>query len=110
MMVPTSTLNAYNYWGNNLYESATKVSLLRPIAPGFISKPEIEDSRIADTGEPNENYEADYFKWLEKHDLPQWVGAAGWATYEHPFVRWAEGEGYRFDYMTSEDLIQPPNC
>lgn len=109
MMIPTSTLNAYNSWGgNNLYESATKVGLQRPISPGFITKPELEDSRIADIGEPNENYEADFFKWLEKHDLPQWVGAAGWATYEHPFVRWAEGEGYRFDYMTSEDLILRP--
>ena len=109
LMIPTATLNAYNYWGgNNLYEGATKVSLLRPIAPGFITKPEIEDSRIADIGEPNEGYEADFFKWLEKHDLPMWVGATGWATYEQPFVRWAEGESYRFDYITSEDLILRP--
>ncbi len=108
LMIPTATLNAYNTWGgNNLYESAVKVSLQRPIAPGFISKPQPME-RIADIDGPNENYEADFFRWLEEHNLPQWVGAAGWVTYEQPFVRWAEGEGYRFDYITSEDLVLRP--
>ncbi len=109
LLIPTSTLHAYNNWGgSNLYEGGHKVSVLRPITRGFIRKPDIVNSRVADIGEPNDGFAADVFEYLEKHGFPMWVGAAGWASYEQPFVQWAEGEGYAFDYITSEDLEYRP--
>lgn len=105
LVIATSTYNAYNNWGGcNLYEGCYEVSLHRPIMRGLISKPDIERSRIADTGEPSEGFVPDYLNWMQEHDFPMWVGAAGWASYEQHFVRWAEAEGYSFDYATSEDL------
>jgi hypothetical protein len=104
-VIPTATYHAYNNWGgNNLYEGGHRVSTLRPMMKGLITKPEVEDSRIADLGEPNEGFEPDLSRYLEKYGFPMWVSAVGWASFEGLFVDWAEGEGHRFDYATSEDL------
>ncbi len=40
-MLSTSTYNAYNDWGGpSLYTGGTHVSFERPLAPGFLAKPE----------------------------------------------------------------------
>lgn len=109
LVIPTSTYNAYNNWGGSgLYEGAHKASILRPMMPGVITKPEVDTVRVADLGEPNEGYEPDVAAYLQKYGFPLWVLATGWASYEQPFVRWAEAEGYRFDYATSDDLELRP--
>lgn len=109
LVIATSTYHAYNNWGgSNLYEGAHKVSTKRPFMEGLLSKPELQESRIADLGEPNEGYTPDALQYLEKYNFPLWVGAAGYATYEGQFVKWAEGEGYEFDYAISEDLETRP--
>lgn len=35
--------------------------------------------------------------------------SAGWASYERPFARWAEAEGYAFDVITQHDLDATPD-
>ena len=41
MVLGTSTWNAYNDWGGpSLYTGGTRVSFERPLAPGFLTKPE----------------------------------------------------------------------
>jgi hypothetical protein len=35
---------------------------------------------------------------------------AGWATYERPFVVWAEKNGYRVYHLTQSDLYSEPDC
>jgi hypothetical protein len=75
---------------------------------GIIRKPDIVNSRIADVGEPLEGYEPAVFNYLEKHGFAMWVGATGWASFEQIFVKWAEAEGYEFDYITSEDVELRP--
>jgi hypothetical protein len=35
---------------------------------------------------------------------------AGWATYERPFVIWAEQNGYKVHHVTQPDLHTEPNC
>ncbi len=109
LVIPTSTYHAYNLWGgHNLYDGGHKVSTLRPIMPGIITKPDIDEARLADLGEPSEAYRPEFFDYMEKHDFPMWVGAVGWASYSQLFVQWAEREGYNFDYATSEDLELRP--
>lgn len=108
-VIPTATYHAYNIWGgHNLYDGGHVVSVLRPFMPGLITKPDMQEARLADTGTPNDGYIPDFFSYMEKHNFPMWVGAAGWASYEHLFIQWAEKEGYQFDYATSEDLELRP--
>jgi len=85
----TNTYNAYNNWGGAcLYESGplplhgARVSFARPIARGFLTKPEGE--------------------------LSNWAPFAGWHNWERLFVEWAEGAGYKIDYAVNADLEERP--
>ena len=44
--------------------------------------------------------------------MPVYDGTAGWEScwrnWEEPFVRWAEGAGYRMDYAVNADLELHP--
>lgn len=35
---------------------------------------------------------------------------AGWATYERPFVVWAEANGYTVVHITQSDMHADPGC
>lgn len=108
-VIPTSTYHAYNLWGgHNLYDGGIKVSTQRPMMPGLITKKTLEHARAADQGDPQKDYVPDFFSYLEEHNYPMWVGAAGWASYEQLFIQWAEAQNYQFDYITSEDLELRP--
>ena len=106
LVLATTTWNAYNDWGGpSLYTGGTKVSFERPLARGFLDKPQPMRRKM----QPEPDREALwYFEWAEPLGLSVWSGGAGWATWERDFVRWAESNGYELDVATSEDLEQHP--
>ncbi|WP_372437892.1 N,N-dimethylformamidase beta subunit family domain-containing protein [Pseudomonas chlororaphis subsp. aureofaciens] len=119
MLLTTSTLAAYNDWGGgNSYRGSleddgpsAELSLHRPLGRGFLSKP-IGAPRNAHNSTPPPG-------WVPRHEVYEWAMANGysrhhadafWATYERPFVVWAEENGYAFDYLTQWDLHFDPTA
>ena len=106
LVISSSTTNAYNDWGGpSLYTGGTRVSFQRPLARGFLAKPE-PAVRKAEAVPDREAL--GYFGWAEEHDLSPWSGGAGWWTWERPFVAWAEREGFAIDVAVSQDLETHP--
>jgi hypothetical protein len=106
MVLGTSTWNAYNDWGGpSLYTGGTTVSFERPLAPGFLVKP--QDAQRKAQATPDREA-LGYFRWAQAHGLSSWSGGAGWPTWERPFLRWAESNGFRVDVAISQDLEQHP--
>ncbi len=100
-----NTWNAYNDWGrSNLYTGGTHVSFRRPTAHGFLWRPDPLRHRNANiAAEPDLGGDA----WLahaREHGISSWSACAGWPTWEGPFIEWAEGAGYRFDFAANSDL------
>jgi len=108
LVLSTTTWNAYNDWGGpSLYTGGTQVSFERPLARGFLDKPESKRRKM----QPEPDREGKwYFRWAEPLGLSVWSGGAGWATWERDFVRWAESNGYDLDVAISEDLEQHPEA
>jgi hypothetical protein len=106
LVLSTTTWNAYNDWGGpSLYTGGTQVSFERPLARGFLDKPEPKRRKM----QPEPDRDALwYFEWAEPLGLSVWSGGAGWATWERDFVRWAETNGYELDVAISDDLEQHP--
>ena len=106
LVLSTSTWNAYNDWGGpSLYTGGTRVSFERPLAPGFLMKP--EPARRKMQREPDREG-LWFFRWAEPLGLSVWSGGAGWWNWERPFLAWAEREGFRVDVATSQDLESHP--
>jgi hypothetical protein len=106
LVLSTSTTNAYNDWGGpSLYTGGTRVSFERPLARGFLAKPEPAVRKAQ--GVPDREA-LGYFRWAEEHDLSPWSGGAGWWTWERSFVEWAEREGFAIDVAISQDLEEHP--
>lgn len=116
LVLTTSTVLAYNDWGGaNHYrglgndprnDAGSPVSSVRrPIARGMLRKP---------AGAPREYHPYDPpIGWIPRYDSYEWArfngysrhhADAGWATYERPFVVWAEQNGYDVDHLTQFDL------
>ena len=107
LVLSTATYHAYNDWGGpSLYTGGTHVAFDRPLAPGFLRKPEPALRKAQ--AEPDREALA-YFAWAEDHGISPWSGGAGWWTWERPFVAWAEREGFAVDVATSEDLEGHPD-
>jgi len=106
LVLATSTWNAYNDWGGpSLYTGGTRVSFERPLARGFLVKPEPARRKM----QPEPDREARwFFAWAEPLGLSVWSGGAGWWNWERPFVAWAEREGFAVDVATSTDLEADP--
>jgi hypothetical protein len=106
LVLSTTTYNAYNDWGGpSLYTGGTRVSFERPMAPGFLVKPEPHRRKM----QPQPDREGLwFFAWAEPLGLSVWSGSAGWWNWERPFLRWAETHGYRLDVAISQDLEQHP--
>jgi hypothetical protein len=106
LVLSTSTWNAYNDWGGpSLYTGGTRVSFERPLARGFLDKPQPMRRKM----QPELDREGLwYFEWAEPLGLSVWSGGSGWATWERDFVRWAEAGGFELDIAISEDLEQHP--
>lgn len=116
LVLTTSTMLAYNDWGGaNHYRGmgndprndagSPLASTQRPISRGFLRKP---------AGAPRESHPYNPgIGWAPRYDAYEWACLHGysrhhadafWATYERPFVVWAEEAGYEFDYLTQSDL------
>jgi hypothetical protein len=106
LVLSTATYNAYNDWGGpSLYTGGTRVSFERPLARGFLTKPE-PAARKAQAFSDREAL--GYFAWAEEKGLSPWSGGSGWWTWERPFIAWAEREGFAIDVAVSQDLEQHP--
>ncbi len=106
LVLSATTWHAYNDWGGpSLYTGGTHVSFERPLAKGFLVKPE----PIGRMMQPVPDREAMGFRrWARPLGLSDWCGGAGWFTYERTFTRWAEANGYRVDVAISQDLEEHP--
>lgn len=106
LVLSTTTYAAYNDWGGpSLYTGATRVSLERPLARGFLRKPEPDRRKM----QPRLDAEALwFFQWAEPLGLSVWSGGAGWWNWERRFVIWAEREGLELDVAVSQDLEERP--
>jgi hypothetical protein len=106
LVLSTSTWNAYNDWGGpSLYTGGTRVSFERPLARGFLTKPEPARRKM----QPEPDREGLwFFRWAEPLGLSVWSGGAGWWNWERPFLAWAEREGFAVDVATSQDLESHP--
>ena len=116
LLLTTSTLIAYNDWGganhyrgigdNPRVEIASPVlSTRRPMSRGFLRKPP-EAPRESHTFSPPMFWQPRYpaYEWARLYGYGRHHADAFWATYERPFVIWAEEQGYDLDYLTQHDL------
>jgi hypothetical protein len=106
LVLSTATWHAYNDWGGpSLYTGGVHVSFERPFANGFLVKPE----PIGRMMQSEPDREAMGFRrWARPLGLSDWCGGTGWYTYERPFVRWAESNGFAVDIAISQDLERHP--
>jgi hypothetical protein len=104
----TNTWNAYNdvHNGRNLYTGAVEVSFARPAAPGYLRKPPGLGRRVTAVHTPDPDRAA-HQGYKSVNRLSDWCGSAGWPNWEHPFVVWAERNGYQLDYAVNADLEDP---
>jgi hypothetical protein len=106
LVLSTCTWNAYNDWGGpSLYTGGTQVSFDRPLARGFLVKPEPHGRKAQDVPDREA---LGYFRWAEPLGLSPWSGGAGWWSYERQFVRWAEANGFELDVACGPDLETVP--
>jgi hypothetical protein len=107
LVLSTSTYDAYNDWGGpSLYTGATHVSSHRPLAPGFLVKPEPHRRKMQPLPDREGLW---FFEWAEPLGLSVWSGGAGWWNWERPFLHWAERSGFDVDVAISSDLDGDPD-
>ena len=108
LALSTNTWHAYNdFGGRNLYTGGTAVSLQRPMAPGYLHKPPGAGRRVTVVHPPDPQMAA-HVGYLQLNKLSPYAGSAGWPDWEHPFIEWAEREGYAVDVVTNADLEDHP--
>ena len=106
LVLTTTTYNAYNDWGGpSLYTGGTRVSFERPMAKGFLVKPE-PIGRMMQTEHDAEA--GGYRRWARPLGLSDWSGSSGWWNWERPFMHWAEANGFEIDVAISQDLETHP--
>ena len=107
MVLSTATYDAYNDWGGpSLYTGGTQVSSERPLAPGFLVKPEPHRRKMQPLPDREGLW---FFEWAEPLGLSVWSGGAGWWNWERPFLQWAERNGFDVDVAVSTDLEAHPH-
>jgi hypothetical protein len=130
LVLATNTLHAYNYWGGasaychveslmrrekslaEAMEGAIGVlSTERPFPPLLLAPPpelpRLVTLRARDFEE--RTWASADPAWSRAHRQSPYDGSAGYLNkWEHAFVRWAEGEGLAFDYLTDFDLDRDP--
>jgi hypothetical protein len=122
LLLTTSTLIAYNDWGGaNHYRGigndpreplpSPVLSIHRPVGRGFLRLPP-GAPREANPQTPPPNAQPRYpsLEWARTHGYCRHYPDAFWATYERPFVVWAEGEGYELEYLTQHDIHFEPDA
>ncbi len=122
IVLTTASYTAYNDWGGaNHYRRVTEgipqdvgapvLSTQRPMARGFIKLP-VGAPRYSEHAmrRPFEMTRYPWLEWALAYDYSRHYADTGWATYEGPFVKWAESEGYCFDFLTQSDVHSDPEC
>ncbi len=117
----TATWVCYNDWGGaNHYVShrpyhgnhsgSPVVSSQRPLGRGFVWTPE-GAPRLIHEERPPINWSPRYpcFEWAYAKGFSKYYACAGWATHERYMCKWAEANGYQFDYACQHDLHQFPD-
>ena len=127
LIAATSTWSAYNDWGGTSnYVGFCKgyacglspqLSIHRPWAKGFLSLPGGAPRKPHDyTVNAGDIPRYPPIEFAYSRGYSKYYASAGWATYEKPFVQWAEQNGYALDYATQHDLqfrpelLQHYNC
>jgi hypothetical protein len=108
LVLSTNTYNAYNDWGGpSLYTGVTHASFQRPMARGFLRKPEpyLRYPNLDDVSDPEHER---FRSWADLHGLARWSGSSGWYQWERLFVQWAERCGYHVDMAVNADLEERP--
>lgn len=121
-LLSTASYTAYNDWGGaNHYRRSTNrkpqdlgspiLSMRRPMARGFIRLP-IGAPRYSEHAikTPFEMTRYPWLEWALAYEYSRHYPDTGWASYDGPFVKWAEAEGYDFDFLTQSDLHSEPDC
>lgn len=106
LLITNTTYNAYNDWNHSrsLYTGGSRVSFERPLAPGFLDRPDGLQLRAATA---MGTYDPAFKKQRETigaHGLSGWCYGSGFYQWERSFVEWAEEEGIELDYAVSSDL------
>lgn len=108
LALATNTWHAYNdFGGPNLYTGGTRVSMQRPMAPGYLYKPPGKGRRVTGTGAPDPQNAA-HVGYLMLNHLSGYAGSAGWPDWELPFIEWAERAGFEIAVCTNADLEHHP--
>jgi hypothetical protein len=101
-VLSTATYDAYNDWGGpSLYTGGHTVSMRRPMAPGFLVKPEPHRRKMQTEPDREGLW---FFEWAEPLGLSVWSGGAGWWNWERAFVAWAETQRLRGRRRDQHDL------
>ena len=109
LQLATNTWHAYNdFGGRNLYNGGTHSSLQRPMARGYLFKPEGAGRRVTTTNPPDRDMNT-HVGYIRMNRLSPWAGSAGWPDWEWPFLAWAEQNGYGIDVITNSDLQEHPS-
>ena len=119
LIAATSTWIAYNDWGGTsnyaglgselLGGKSARLSIHRPWAKGFLSVPggaprKPHDYKVCPGDIPR--YPPIEFAYTRGYS--KYYASAGWATFERPFVQWAEQQDFMLDYATQHDLHYRP--
>jgi hypothetical protein len=130
LVLATNTLHAYNYWGGRsaycdvgalmsrrlslpdaMAGALGVLSTQRPFPPLLLAPPS-EIPRLLNLrkrGFQEKTWAGADPVWSREHGQSPYDGSAGYLNkWEQAFVRWAEGEGIGFDYLTDRDLDIDP--
>jgi hypothetical protein len=115
----TCTWNAYNDWNGfshyvgydlpDKFRHAPRLSIHRPFARGIVRSP-IGSPRKPHALPITTNSVPVYpvIDFAFSHGYSKWFTNCGWATYERPFVVFAEENSVKLDYATQLDLHYDP--
>lgn len=115
----TATWNAYNPWGgSNHYAGVSgsdrggmspELSQKRPFERGFVRLP--KGAPRSTTWRSDEPFSMPIYgppTWALANGYSRYYAAAGWASFEHPFLMWAEQAGFAIDCISQTDLHYRP--
>ncbi len=119
LIAATGTWIAYNDWGgSSAYNGitgpdrsgfSTRLSIHRPWSRGFVWQPPGAPRGVLDR--PPGIGDAPRYpnkEWAYANGYSLRYANAGWASYERPFLVWAEGEGLALDVIAQHDLVSDP--
>jgi len=109
LVLSTATWAAYNHWGGpSFYTGGTASSQARPLARGFLDRPEPDRFRNAGLPPDHDPEMAAWTRYAAANAVSPWSGCAGWVNQERSFVAWCERNGLELDFAASHDLEAVP--